>query len=264
MKLAVPAPHIPTPLDQLGQRPFAFYPAILNVEHNEWTFSGTRWDEIQVMNTKSFEQLSIPTGFLSGVCSSEEPFVIVGLLKELEYREGLVIPHVHRVLEMRRAVNDVPRFFAPLPEPERLAAVVGIRVESPPKTRTGRKFIAAVSVTILTCITGLLVFRDGPLSTRARFFNAPARIALPFTAADDYGSIVNRFGYPSESRARTAPDGTTYQLLRYSDRALSLVLKGTQRNDATYVGAFSRGGRIIHTVTLANGEDSLTLLTHLR
>jgi hypothetical protein len=265
MKLAVSAPHIPTPLDQLGQRPFSFYPAIRNVEHNEWTFRGVRWDEIQVINTKSQEQLSIPRSFLGGVSSSEEPFIIVGLWKELEYKEGVVIPHVRRVLEMRRAVNDIPRFSAPLKEPGSRAAVVGIRVEPPAEARSGRKFITAVSVTILTSLVGLLLFRDGPLSTRARFFNnAPVRIALPFTSADGYQSIVDRFGPPAETRARSASSGATYQLLRYPGRSLILVLAGAQRNQSNYIGAFGRGGRVVHTVMLPTGQDSITVLTRLR
>ena len=105
----MPAPHIPTPLEQLGDRPFSFYPAIQNIQHNEWQFRRAHPDEIQVMNTKSLQELWIPRGFLSGVSSIEEPVVIVGLLKELEYREGIVVPHVRRVIEMPRAVNDVPR-----------------------------------------------------------------------------------------------------------------------------------------------------------
>ena len=71
-------PHIPTPLEQLGRRPFSFYPAICSLSHNEWMFRGATGEEIEVENTKSKEILSIPRRFLGGVSSSEEPVVIVG------------------------------------------------------------------------------------------------------------------------------------------------------------------------------------------
>ncbi len=68
------------------------------------------------VNTKSQQELWIPRRFLSGVSSIEEPFVIVGLLKELEYREGMVVPLVRRVIEMPRrrqrraaALAEAPR-----------------------------------------------------------------------------------------------------------------------------------------------------------
>jgi len=93
----------------MGNRSFSFYPAIRNIQHNEWQFRRAHPDEIQVMNTKSLQELWIPRGFLSGVSSIEEPVVIVGLLKELEYREGIVVPHVRRVIQMPLAANDIPR-----------------------------------------------------------------------------------------------------------------------------------------------------------
>ena len=131
----MPAPHIPTPLEQLGHRPFSFYPAIQNIQHNEWQLRRAHANEIQVVNTKS--PCGFPAVFLaSGVSKHEEPVVIVGLLKELECREGIVVPHVRRVIEMPRAVNDVPRPWLAAPERGQLAQVVGIRVESSAESQT--------------------------------------------------------------------------------------------------------------------------------
>src|SRR5437588_824975 len=39
---------IPPPLEHLGARPFSLYPAILNIEHNEWLFRKATWSEILV------------------------------------------------------------------------------------------------------------------------------------------------------------------------------------------------------------------------
>ena len=130
----MPVPHIPSPLEELGNRPFSFYPPIVNIEHNEWIFRRADFDEIRVLNTKSNQELWIPRRFLSGVSSIEEPVVIVGLSKELEYKEGVVVPHIRRVIEMPRAVNESPRIrFQHRAEEGERASVVGIRVESEPK-----------------------------------------------------------------------------------------------------------------------------------
>ncbi len=99
-------PPIPAPLDQIGQRPFSFYPPIVNIEHNEWILRRATWSEVHVMNTKTSAELFLPRGFVGEVSLVEEPVMIVGLVKELEYKDGAVLPHIRRVIEMPRAVND--------------------------------------------------------------------------------------------------------------------------------------------------------------
>jgi hypothetical protein len=258
----VPVPHIPSPVEQLGHRPFSFYPAIVHLDHNEWTFRRNGWDEIQVMNTKTHEELWIPRRFLSGVSSIEEPVVIVGLIKELEYREGVVIPHVRRVIEMPRAVNDSPRPALAAPEPRRLAPVVGIRVESETESRTGRVLFGTVAAGILTCVVAMAVIRSGPAASRARIFTTSARIALPFKAGDDYLAIISRIGRPSWDRTQAASNGLEFHLLRYPERSYTLVLLGSDRDHAHYAGALARG-RVIHSVILADGRDSTPVLERL-
>jgi hypothetical protein len=249
-------PHIPTPLEQLGRRPFSFYPAIRNLGHNEWLFACARGDEIQVVNTKSSEELWIPRRFLGGVSSIEEPVVIVGLVKELEYREGIVVPRVLRVIEMPRAVNDIPRPWVGAPATGQFAPVEGIRLESSDESRRGRKLWGAVAMSILVCIVGMVMVRS--------FYSAPARLYLPFNADDDYTSVVERWGLPDSSRSRPAPDGLEFYLLRYPNRSLTLVLWGRDRSHASYIGALVRGGRIGDSVALPDGHDSAALLSRLR
>jgi hypothetical protein len=263
----VPVPHLPTPLEQLGSRPFAFYPAILHIQHNEWTFRRSGWDEILVVNTKSGEELAIPRRFLNGVSSIEEPFVIVGLVKELEYRDGVIVPAIRRVIEMPRAVNDSglrPLAASPTRKP---APVVGIRVETPVEEQPRKSFFVRVAATILTCIVGIVLFRDGVPGTRARFFNGPSRLVLPFGRTDDYLSIVSRLGRPGSTRELPLVDSSTAFLLRYPDRGFTIVLDGgldgQGRDAAHYAGAISRGGRILHSVKLANGHDSSEILLQI-
>jgi hypothetical protein len=169
----VAAPLIPTPLDQVGRRPFLFYPAIVGIEHNEWTLRRVSSSEVQVINTKTAEELWIPRRFLGEVSAIEAPFIIAGLVKELEYADGAVAPHRRRVIEMPRAVNG-PASANPVaanlvnaspsntaPAPAKLAPVIGIRVESGPSSRTGRRLLTWAVAGILTCVIGaeaLMVF----------------------------------------------------------------------------------------------------------
>ena len=255
--LALPAAHIPTPFEQLGPRPFSFYPPIRNLEHNEWLFRGARWNEILVINTKTRWELCIPLRFLGGVSSIEEPVIIVGLVKDLEYREGVVVPHVQRVLEMPAAgilaVNGDAQPWTAVPQPRRLAPVVGIRTETPQETRKNRKFVGVIAVSILIAIVSMVVLRE---ASRARFFSAPVRLSLPFTASDDYLSVVARWGHPAMTRSHPVAGGGEYYLLRYPDRSLTIVLLGTDREHAFYLGALGRGGRVLHSTNLPDGTDS--------
>jgi len=265
----VPGPHIPTPLDQLGARPFSFYPSITGTDHNEWVLQGASAEEIQVRNTKTQQTVWIARRLVSGVSGTEEPVVIVGLVKDLEYREGMVVPLVRRVLEMRReampqAVNDVPWRTAAPPPPGYRAPVVGIRLASEPDIRKGRSWLARIAAGILTCLVGLIVYREGPFGVRAKFFSTPPRVALPFTPDDDYFSIVSRLGRPAAERVRKTQGPLAYYLLRYPNHGYVLVLLGTTRDDSRYVGALGRTGRIIHTVQLPDGQDSAGVLMGLR
>ncbi len=165
------APLIPTPLDQIGRRPFLFYPAIVGIEHNEWMLRRVSSSEVQVINTKTSEELWIPRRFLGEVSAIEDPFIIAGLVKELEYKGGAVLPHRRRVIEMPRAVNgpavtslpDTAHRFLDngAPAPAKLAPVIGIRVESGPRSRTGRRLLTWIVASILACVIAaeaLLVF----------------------------------------------------------------------------------------------------------
>jgi hypothetical protein len=152
----VNAPHIPTPLDQLGSRPFSFYPAIVGIEHNQWRLRRVTWTEVHVMNTKSDLEMWVPRHLVGEVSLIEEPVRIVGLVKELEYKAGALIPHRRRVLEMPRAVGDSPRsMFRPAPA-EHSARVVGIRVEEGAKARRWRRLLGWIATGLLACIAAAL------------------------------------------------------------------------------------------------------------
>jgi hypothetical protein len=154
----MPGPPIPASFESLGRRPFSFYPPIVNVEHNEWILCRADWTEFQVINTKTKAELSVPRRFVGEGALVEEPVMIVGLVKELEYREGVVLPHVRRVIEMPRAVNETVR--AREIGPPRIAPVVGIRIEGKPKSRLLRVLIAAVAAVVLVGVVVVILVQS--------------------------------------------------------------------------------------------------------
>lgn len=154
------APHIPTPLDQLGTRPFSFYPSIVGVQHNQWRLRRVTWNEVHVTNTKSDLEIWVPRHLVGEVSLIEEPVRIVGLVKELEYKAGAVIPHRRRVLEMPRAVGDSSRLGFRSSVPSEGPRVVGIRVEEGSNARRWRRMLGWIAAGLLACIAAALALAN--------------------------------------------------------------------------------------------------------
>jgi hypothetical protein len=149
------APLIPSPLDYIGTRRFAFYPTIKNADPNEWRLGTGARSEIQVVNTKTGRELWIPRQYIGAVSDTGDLLLIVGLRKELNVRSGEVEPHVKRVIEMPRTEPDNrDRLSDYSHEPAR---VVAIRLESRKKSAAAR---AVVGLTISALLAWLLFSFD--------------------------------------------------------------------------------------------------------
>jgi hypothetical protein len=250
------APPVPPPLDQIGQRPFSFYPAIIGIEHNEWAYRQATWSEFLVFNPHLNLELWIPRRYVGEVSRIDEPVVIVGLNKELEYRGGMVIAHERRVIEMPLAVNESPRAgVSAQPEPRRPAAVSGMKLAGGAESKIGRMLLMAVAVGIVACVVLVLFLRTG-----SRIAYQPVlQSELGFTGNDDYWSVANRLGKPAEERWRSAAGEIQYQLLGYPQRNLYVVLMGPDRKDMRYIGAFDRDWHVVHSTNKDTGRVLRTL-----
>lgn len=254
-------PPIPPPLEHLSARPFSFYPAILNIEHNEWLFRKATWSEILVYNVKTNEELWIPRRFLGEISLIEDPVVIVGLVKELEYRGGAILPHQRRVIEMPVAVGDRPHAPAlPRPEP---APVVGIRLEPGTETRVGRLILGALLVGVMGTLAVVMATREGPLRPRVVYNNnGPAFLDL--TARDDYYSIVKKLGRPAEDRSITRGGDLEFRALWYPDLSYRVILMGAERGSMRYIGAMDKQWNVVHSVSLPDGVSTASMLRALK
>ena len=227
-------PPLPPPLAQLGRRSFSFYPAILNVRHNQWVYESATWSDVLVRNTKTNEEVSVPRRYLGEVSRVDAPIMIVGLRAELEYRSGAVWPAERRVIEMPLAVNDSPR--TPVARtPSTPAPVVGIRLESSGGSRFGKLAVGGVALGMAGCVLAISLFRGGVIGSRV-FYAPVVRADLPLTPLDDYAGVVRQLGPPARTRWRSEPGLAEYVSLAYPRRGLYVILKGRTPGDARFIG----------------------------
>jgi hypothetical protein len=228
-------------LEELGERRFSFYPPLLGVDHNEWTYVKSTWAEVLVHNTRTDQSIWIPRRFVGEVSQVDEPVMIVGLRKELEYRGGTVWPHERRLVEMSKPLTEPSRtsISEPAPPPNPLARMGGA------ESKVGRFLAYAIGAGLLLCVAVVLIMRVG--GSRV-VYNPVVQSDLGFTGADDYYAVVNRFGPPAEDRWRSDQGELQFRLLWYPDRGLYLVLMGPDRKDAHYIGSLDKDWRVIHAI----------------
>ena len=82
----MPVPPMPPGFEQIGSRPFSFYPPVVNVEHNEWHYRKATWSEVLVVNAKTGLEVWIPRLYIGEFSRIDEPVVIVGLTRNWSIR----------------------------------------------------------------------------------------------------------------------------------------------------------------------------------
>ena len=235
----------PSTLEELGARPFSFFPPLLGVEHNEWTFRKSTWSEILVHNTKNNKEIWIPRRFVGEVSEIDQPVMIVGLKRELELRGGAVWPHERRLVEMPKAPTAARPSSEPVPSPP--PHHLSVKLEGRAESRIGRMMLIAIGLGLLACVVVVLFLREGGPANRVEY-NPVLQSDLGFTQNDDYYTVVNRLGKPEEDRWRSEQGELQYRLLGYPQRGIYVVLMGPDRKDIHYIGALDRNWRVIHSV----------------
>jgi len=243
-------------LDELAGKVFSFYPPIRNIEHNEWEFRRAEWSEMLVVNTKSGTEVWIPRRHIGEISSVDEPVVIVGLKRELEYKGGSVWPYGKRVIEM-------PGFVPPAPPPDAAKdAVVAppphVSAPLPAESRIGRLIAAVIITGAVLLLAVVAVFRAAP--TRQVKFTAVDQDFLMLNRYDDYHSVVRKLGEPSESRWKSEMGEVQYQALWYPKRSYYVVLMGAERPEVRYIGTVDSNWRVLHYIELPNGTTTAAVL----
>jgi hypothetical protein len=249
---------LPTPLQQLGGRRFSFYPPIRNLEPNEWLYRRATWSECVVANARSGEEVWVPRIFLGEVSGIDEPVMIVALNRELEWRRGTVVPRERRVIEfpveVPLAVND----RGVQPRPRQPAPVINIRLEARPESRTWKwigvaAVLGAVALTIITDVA-----RQTLTHQRGDFYRG-YRSFLQLGPDDDYASTVRKLGSPASVHSGEL-QGRVFHTLHYPGRRYTVVLMGSTRLGARYIGSLDAQGRVLDAVRLRDGSSTDSLL----
>ncbi len=255
------SPPIPPSLEHLVTRPFSFYPPILNVEHNEWLYRRATWSEILVVNSKSGEEIWIPRRFVGEVSCIDDPVLIVGLTRELEFKGGAVWPYQRRVLSMPVAVG-APAAPAAVPPRESPAPIVAIRLES--NDRRILKLIGgALAAAILLCILAMNIGRIAELRQRTPVYTLSDQSYLDLNARDDYFSVVRKLGTPALDRWQTGSHALHLRALGYPDRKFTVILMGADPDHTAYIGTMDDHWRPVHSVPLPSGGTTFALLRQI-
>jgi hypothetical protein len=256
------SPPIPPSLEHLVTRPFSFYPPIINVEHNEWLFRKATWSEILVVNCKSGAEIWISRRFVGEVSRIDDPVLIVGLNRELEYKGGAVWPCQRRVIEMPVAVGGMPTSSAS-GDRGAPAPVVGIRLESSDK-RIFKLIGGALAVAAVSVFLYVALNRVGELRQRTVVFSTKDQQYLDLTSRDDYLAIVQKLGPPASDRWQSDTNTIQVRALGYPERKYTILLMGSDRRSAAYIGTMDENWKPIHSVELHSGGTTSSLLRNLK
>lgn len=252
-------PPIPPPLEHLGNRKFSFYPPILNIERNEWTYHQATWSEILVTNVHSGQEVWVPRRFLGEVSRVEDPVLIVGLNKELEYSAGAVWPHRRRVIEMPVAVNDRPTPApGPTGAPKTPAPVIGIKLEST-EARTGKMVVGVLTVGVVGCLALATIARQAQFRQRV-VYTAHDQSYFELARDDDYFAVMRKLGQPASDRWSSQSGAVQYRVLGYPTRGYTVVLFGADRGSARYIGTVDAQCNPVHGISYSDGASSAAML----
>ena len=258
----MPIAPLSTPFQHPGGRRFSFYPAIRNIEHNEWVYRRATWSECIVANTRSGEEIPVPRMAIGDVSGYDEPVMLVRLNKELEWRSGAILP-------CRREVIEFPAAFAlavngSRPAPARggqPAPVINIRLESRPEIGAGKWIGVALvlGVVALTIVAGIA--KQTPLHRQPEAFRG-YRAYLQLAATDDYFSTIHKLGLPASYRSYESGD-RVYRSLAYPSRGFRAILMGPAGQPQHYIGALGEKGQLLDSVRLPDGSPAEFLLHSL-
>ncbi len=256
-------PPNPSSLDHLATRPFSFYPPIINIEHNEWLFRKATWSEILVVNCKTSKDLWIPRRYIGAVSKVDDPVLIVGLNKELEYKGGTVWPYQRRVIEMPIAVGGPPVTVEEEPPPAPPPSIAGMRMESTTDLRIFKLIGAVVAVGILLYLGALNWMRVGELHQRVKY-TTKDQSYLELSSRDDFFAVVQKIGPPAQDHWQSETGAIQYQALSYPERGYTVILMGGDRKSVAYIGTLDSNWNPVHSVELRSGGSTFPMLRGLK
>jgi len=252
------SPPIPPQLDHLVTRPFSFYPAIIGIEHNEWLYRKANWSEILVVNCKSGVEIWISRRFIGEVSRVDDPVLIVGLNRELEYKGGMIVPFQRRVIEMPLAVGGGSAPQSSAGERQEPAPIVGIRVASSTDRGIVKLIGVAVAIAVVICVLAV------SLSRQRVVFTTRDQTYMGLTGRDDRTGVLAKLGEPATDHWQSESGTMQFEALSYPDRKLTVILMGSDRNSVLYIGTMDDRWEPMHWIEHRSGGNTQSLMRGLK
>ena len=252
-------------LEDLTDRRFSFYPAIRNVEHNEWRLREDTWAEVLVANVETDQEIWVPRTYLGEISSSDSPVLIMGLNHELVWKAGKVWPYRERIIQMPETAGASRAWTA---EPAPVTAVPK-RSDSPAERHVGRFIAGALMVGLVACLFVILYAFDSLQNPLRLLFPVDTSTTdqryLGLAAGNGRDEVVSKIGTPENEQWITPPDAEIqFTLLSYPDRSYALVMMGADRKETRYIGAIHiPSRRALDTVKLSGGGTTAPMLRNL-
>jgi hypothetical protein len=249
----------PTPpaLDELGTRRFSFYPPIVNIEHNEWEVVRGAWSEILVHNPKMGTEIWIPRAWLGEISKIEEPVMIVGLRREIEYSGGAVFPHTRRVLNMPKVNVAAP---APANEVPRAPSTrENLRMDTSAESSIGKLIAGVLIGGIVLALIFIGVSRVKEAGGTVEY-KAVVQADLGFTNQSDYFDVVRKLGTPDSDHWKSETGERQYRALTFQKAGYIVILMGGDRKDVKYIGTKDLEWHTVHAVELPGGRNTEPIL----
>ncbi len=251
------------PLELLQGKRFSFYPAIRDLEHNEWEIREETWSEILVWNAHEDREIWLPRSYLGDISSSDSPLLIVGLKTELQLKAGSVVPYRNPVVSMPGPRMATPERAAEN-EPEQPE-----REDSGTETQTINLIGRAVAVSLILAFVSVVVIFKGLPGPLAGLFRADTSTNdqryLGLTSADSYFIVVENLGKPEREQWLSGEEAELQlRVLWYPDRRYAVVLMGGTRADTRYIGTVHDPTRkILDSARLGGGGDTSSMMKNL-
>jgi hypothetical protein len=252
----MPSPPVPPAFQQLESREFSFFPAIVGIEHNLWTFREANWSEVLVANCETDSEIWVPRRYIGEASSTEKPIAIVGLTREFEYKGGMLCPYQKRLVKM-------PPAMASGPETSGGDHRAARRVRLEPSDVGVLKLIAvAVGCAILLYVVAVNFQHIKDWRSQRVVYTVKDQGFLELTARDDRFKIVQKLGDPGRDNPKEV--GTIfYESLAYPERRYTVILMGSDAKSLAYVGTMDDNWRPVHFIPLRSGGSTESLLRTL-
>ena len=248
--------------EALEGRRFSFYPAIRGIEHNEWTLRDSTWSEVRVSNAVSGQEFWIPKSHLGVVSSADQPVLILGLRRELEFKAGGVYPY-------RKIVTEMPSTAA--------GRTIGAPAITPPKQKllsgSDARMLRLLGLALgVALVASLLLFAGavGGLHNPFEALFAPDTSTtdqryLALGSSDTYFEVVSTLSGPeSEQWISDEEAELQFQALHYPSRGYIVILMGGSRAEMRYLGTVhDRSRRVLDSARLARGGDTSSMMRNL-